>query len=53
MPDRKYEDSGTQAITGIDRLIHEPARYLVMAYLVGYQDGSRGENKLVILDPAG
>ncbi len=27
--------------------------YLVMAYIVGYQDGSRGENKLVILDPAG
>jgi apolipoprotein N-acyltransferase len=27
--------------------------YLVMAYAAGFQDGSRGENKLVILDPAG
>ena len=27
--------------------------YLVMAYAAGFQDGSPGENKLVILDPAG
>jgi len=27
--------------------------HLVMAYVAGFQDGSPGENKLVILDPAG
>ena len=28
-PEKQYR----QSITGIDRLIHEPARYLIMAYL--------------------
>jgi DNA-binding MarR family transcriptional regulator len=32
MPDRKGSDL-KQPIGGIDRLIHEPARYLIMAYL--------------------
>jgi DNA-binding MarR family transcriptional regulator len=32
MPARKGSDS-KQPIGGIDRLIHEPARYLIMAYL--------------------
>ena len=33
MPAGKPEGPGTQPITGIDRLIHEPSRYLIMAYL--------------------
>jgi DNA-binding MarR family transcriptional regulator len=32
MPDRKGSGE-KQPIVGIDRLIHEPARYLIMAYL--------------------
>jgi DNA-binding MarR family transcriptional regulator len=32
MPARK-ENREQQSIAGIDRLIHEPARYLIMAYL--------------------
>jgi len=32
MPSRK-ESGEKQTIAGIDRLIHEPARYLIMAYL--------------------
>jgi len=32
MPSRK-SDVSKQSIAGIDRLIHEPARYLIMAYL--------------------
>ena len=33
MPAGKPEGPCTQPITGIDRLIHEPSRYLIMAYL--------------------
>ena len=32
MPSRK-ESGEKQTIAGIDRLIHEPARYMIMAYL--------------------
>ena len=32
MPSRK-SDVSKQSIAGIDRLIHEPARYMIMAYL--------------------
>lgn len=33
MSARKSDNIGSQPITGIDRLVHEPARYLIMAYL--------------------
>jgi len=33
MPARKSDSTNRQPIAGIDRLIHEPARYLIMAYL--------------------
>ena len=33
MPDRKAGITGRPTVTDIDRLIHEPARYLIMAYL--------------------
>ncbi|MFC2070397.1 winged helix-turn-helix domain-containing protein [Chloroflexota bacterium] len=34
MPSRKPDNADAgQSITGIDRLVHEPARYLIMAYL--------------------
>ena len=33
MPAGKPVGSGGQPITAIDRLIHEPSRYLIMAYL--------------------
>ena len=33
MPAGKGEKAERLPITGIDRLIHEPARYLIMAYL--------------------
>ena len=33
MPTSKPDGKDRQPITGIDRLIHEPARYLIMAYL--------------------
>ena len=33
MPRRKSGNSGQPSIQGIDRLVHEPARYLIMAYL--------------------
>ena len=33
MPGRKSGNPGQSSIQGIDRLVHEPARYLIMAYL--------------------
>ena len=33
MSDGKADNMSNQRITDIDRLIHEPARYLIMAYL--------------------
>ena len=33
MPASKSDNTNKQPITGIDRLVHEPARYLIMAYL--------------------
>lgn len=33
MPTSKTDGTDRQAISGIDRFIHEPARYLIMAYL--------------------
>jgi DNA-binding MarR family transcriptional regulator len=33
MSARKTNSSDKQHIAGIDRLVHEPARYLIMAYL--------------------
>jgi apolipoprotein N-acyltransferase len=34
-------------------IVMDEGIYLVMGYSTSHQDGSRGENKLVILDPAG
>ena len=33
MPGRKSGSKGQSSIQSIDRLVHEPARYLIMAYL--------------------
>jgi len=40
-------------IARAQQIAQDESIYLVMAYSVSYQDGSPGENKLVIIDPAG
>ena len=47
------KDDEASFIARAQKIAREEQIYLVMAYAVGFQDGSPFENKLVIIDPAG